>query len=136
MEFQDLVRSVCKRPGMYVPSPYFSSVCAYICGFDQARDGGPLAGFHEWLVVRADGGDNLHWVGLVELILQPGADRTGPLTAEQEASCLKGMADLFEEFFGFRQEHGITKIHHHYARWLLRKRWYTGSLRTKRGSPL
>jgi hypothetical protein len=42
---------------------------------------------------------------------------------------LKGLADLFEEFYGFRQEHGITKIHYDYARWLLRKRWYTGSLR-------
>jgi hypothetical protein len=38
------------------------------------------------------------------------------------------MSHLFEEFLRFREEHGITKIHYDYARWLLRKRWYTGPL--------
>ena len=132
VEFPDLICHLCKRPGMYVRSAYFSSVCAYINGYDEARDGGPLAGFREWLIVRADGGNNLTWDGLVMLLVMPDADQTGPLAADQETRLLQGMAGLFEEFFGFRQEHGITKIHHDYARWLLRKRWYTGSLRKKR----
>jgi hypothetical protein len=131
MELPELVRQLCQRPSMWALSPHFSSVCAYIRGYDHARDGGPLAGFREWLVVRVDGVNNLGWQGLVMDHLMPYFDvRTSPLTAEQESSCLQGLADLFEEFYGFRQEHGITKIHYDYARWLIRKRWYGRSGRS------
>jgi hypothetical protein len=116
---------------MWVVPSSFSSVCAFISGFDHARDGGPLAGVREWLIVRADGGNNLVWEGLVRLLLLPVSDSTKELTTDQEANCLQGMASLFDEFFRFRTEQGITKVHHDYARWLLRKRWYTGPLRKK-----
>jgi hypothetical protein len=132
MEFPELIPLLCTRTSMWVQPPCFSSVFAFIDGYDYARDGGPLAGFREWLIVRADRGDNLHWSGLVMLLCIPDADWAGPFTAEQEASCLQGMAGLFDEFFGFRQEHGITKIHHDHAQWLLGKRWNTRSPRKKR----
>jgi hypothetical protein len=132
MEFTELVSRLCLRPGLWVLPPYFSTVCAFIRGYDHARDGGPLAGFREWLVVRADRGDNLTWEGLVKILILPGHDLTEPLTADREESCLKALASLFEEFFRFREEQGITRVHYDYARWLLRKRWYMGPLRKKR----
>jgi hypothetical protein len=135
MELPELVRQLCQRPGMWVLPPHFSSVCAYIRGYDHARDGGPLTGFREWLVVRANRGDNLIWEGLVMLLLMPHVHVDDRLTAEQDARCLKGLEDLWGEFFGFRQKHGITKIQYDYAQWLLRKSWYTGSLRNKREDP-
>jgi hypothetical protein len=133
MDFAELVGTLCKRPGMWVCQPYFSSVCAYIRGYNHARDGGPLAGFREWLIVRTNGGNNLPWEVLVRLIALPDSDLTGQLTTEQEASCLQGLASLLEEYLRFREENGITKVHYDYARWLLRRPWYSGPLRKKPG---
>jgi hypothetical protein len=133
MEFPELVRHMCQRPSMWVRSPDFSSVCAYISGFDQARDGGPLDGFREWLIVRLGGGNNLTWDGLVEMAIRPEADSNESPTEDQEASRLKAMAELFDEFFRSRdEEDGIAKFHYEYARWLLSQEWYTGPLRKKR----
>jgi hypothetical protein len=132
MEFPELVRHMCQRPSMWVRPPGFSSVCAYISGFDHARDGGPLDGFREWLVVRLRDGDNMTWDGLVEMAIRPEADPIESATDDQDASRLKAMAVLFDEFFRFRDEEGVTKIHYEYARWLIRKRRFTGTPRKKR----
>jgi len=132
MEFPELVRQLCQRPSMWVVPPHFSSVCAYISGFDHARDGGPLDGFREWLIVRLGSGNNLTWDGLVEMAIRPEADPIESPTEDQEASRIQAMAVLFDEFFRIRDEEGVTKIHYEYARWLLRTKWYTGPLRKKR----
>jgi hypothetical protein len=63
-EFEEVVRRLCARPGMYVVPPTFGSVCAYLSGFNAARGEGPLVGFREWLIVRSNGGNNLTWDGL------------------------------------------------------------------------
>jgi hypothetical protein len=118
---------------MWVRPPDFSTVCAYISGFDHARDGGPLDGFREWLIVRLGGGNNLSWDGLVEMAIRPEADPIESPREDQEASRLQAMAVLFDEFFRFRDEdEGIARIHYEYARWLLRQKWYTGPLRKKK----
>jgi hypothetical protein len=130
MEFAELVQNICKRPGMWVRKPYLPCIWAFLSGYDAARDGGPLAGFREWLIVRANGGTNYNWDGVVQLLLLPPGADTGQLTAEQEKACLEGMASLIEEYLRFRDENGITKVHQDYSRWLLRKRWYSGPLRS------
>jgi hypothetical protein len=40
--FDELFRGVCARPSMYVQPATFATVCAFIDGFDTARNGGPL----------------------------------------------------------------------------------------------
>ena len=102
----DQLRHICERPGMYVQRPHFRSVCAYVQGWDDARGRGPLQGFREWLVVRSGGPNALVWSALVEFILMPGVDMAAP-TDEQERACLRGLADLFEEFAGYRPAVGL-----------------------------
>ena len=133
MELTELVCQLCKRPGMWVERPYFPSVCAFINGYDEARDGGPLLGFREWLIVQQNGGNNLTWPALLRLSLLPEEETVAVLSAEQELLCLDGMASLIGEFSQYRLKSGIVTILHDYARWLLSQRWYEGPLRRTPG---
>ncbi|MDR3619274.1 MAG: hypothetical protein P4L85_07985 [Paludisphaera borealis] len=59
-QFEQLVDDLCQRPGMFVFPPSFGAVCAYLDGFDVARNHGPLIGLQQWLVVRARACYELH----------------------------------------------------------------------------
>lgn len=133
MELPELIQDIGLRPGLYVIGPYFSAVCAFITGYNHARDGGPLAGWREWLIVRFGGGNNLLWEKLVEILIEAEAAPADPPAADPDATRLRAMAALFAEFFRDREAMGVTKIHHDYAKWLLRQRWYDGPLRKERG---
>lgn len=125
-QFEDLVATICRHPAMYVSPATFAGVCAYLCGFDAARSGGPLMGLHQWLVVRANDGNNLAWPGLAHRLLS--ADVIDADLPEDEWE-IRALGRLLAEFFEFRRANGITKVFHDYARWLLRRSWYTGPLR-------
>ena len=114
---------------MYTGEQSYAAVCAFLGGFDLARDGGPLSGFREWLIVRARGGDNLHWSGLVQHLVAPHA--SSPLSAELDRLCLEGLFPILSEFLAYRESVGLTKIHQEYAQWLLKRGWYNGPLRRK-----
>jgi hypothetical protein len=129
-QFEELVGSICVRPGMYVHPVSFGAVCAYLDGFDAARSGGPLMGLQPWLVVRANGGNNLHWTGLAQRQL-PALPGDGELTAEERS--IRALGRLLGEFFEYRRANGLTKVFRDYARWLLRRSWYTGPLRESSG---
>jgi hypothetical protein len=120
-ELERLIDALCKRPGMFVAEPSLSSVCAYIQGFDDSRWGGALVGFHQWLVVKHKGGNNVHWSGLVQSSLDV-------RTPENEA--IAAFGELLMDFIKYRRSHGLTKIFHEYAKWLLRQGWYRGPLRS------
>jgi hypothetical protein len=124
MPIQQLVDSVCKRPGMYVCPPTFDGVCAYLSGFDSARDGGPLQGLREWLVVRLRNGNNLHWTGLARMALR--------LEDTDSSEAIARLGLLLEEFFEYRQQHGVARIFCDYGQWLSKQSWYDGPLKTKR----
>src|SRR5690349_1967061 len=68
--FEEMIQNLCARPGMFVIPTSFATVCVYIQGFDDGRGGSPLLGFREWLVLRHKGGSNLHWSGLVQILLR------------------------------------------------------------------
>ena len=68
LDFAKMVAHLCAGPAMYVGRADFSAVVAYLEGFSAARGGGPLLGFREWLVVKANAGENIHWAGLVKLL--------------------------------------------------------------------
>jgi len=117
---------------MYVACESFAAVCAYLNGFDDGRDGGPLIGFKPWLVVRQDGGDNLAWVGLVMAeALESPRPEIEQLSAEQNRQCIEKLGEILAQFFADRSRRTVTAILHDYAKWLLRKKWYTGPLRSK-----
>lgn len=104
---------------MYFRGDSLEAAIAYISGYDAARDFGPLQGLREWLVVRGAIGDNQAWGGV--------AIPSSPLADTPAA-----VGELLCEFFRYRREVGVTKIHMDYARWLLRKRSYEGPLRTSK----
>ncbi len=133
-DFEDLVAQLCKRPGMFVGCGSFAAVCAYLHGFDVARDGGPLMAFHPWMVLRQDSGNNVGWDILVlsEAIgPMPGQD-IADLSSEQSRRCVQKLEGLLAEFFEDRRRRFVTGILHDYAKWLLRKKWYDGPLRRGR----
>jgi hypothetical protein len=127
--FRSMVAGLCARPGMYVGAATFSAVVAYIDGFNRARGDGPLLGFREWLVVRANAGNNLHWAGLLKRVMPPAdASDSGE---KQETYWIEAAGRLIAEYLAYRDANGITKVYYEYGRWLLRKRWYRGPLRKK-----
>jgi hypothetical protein len=126
--FGSMISHLCSQPAMYVGQPDFSAVVAYIDGFNTARGGAPLLGFREWLVVKAGTGNNLHWPGLVKLVVLP-PERKSEET--QDGFWIAAAGNLIAEYLAYRKANGITKVYYKYARWLLRKRWYCGPLRKR-----
>jgi hypothetical protein len=62
---RELFENVKKRTGMYFQQESYAVVAAFVMGYDEAYEGGLLAGFREWLVLRVGRGENLGWVALV-----------------------------------------------------------------------
>jgi hypothetical protein len=118
---------------MYVAPASVGGVVAYIDGFNAARGGGPLAGFREWLVVRVNGGNNLHWARLVSLLTSPHTVQDA--AAKQEVLWIQALGNVLAEYLRYRHDNGITKVYYDYGRWLLRHRWYLGPLRKKTEGP-
>lgn len=50
---------------MYVQEETYAVVSAFVLGYDEAYQGGLLAGFAEWLMVKLEKGSNLSWPVLV-----------------------------------------------------------------------
>ncbi len=115
------VQSICKRPEMYVGCVSYDAVSAYINGFDVARSHGPLMGFHQWLVVRANCGNNLAWPTLVRQLLPAGTE----LSDDQ---AIRELGELLSHFFAVRKSVGLTSLFHEYAKWLVSQSWYSGPI--------
>jgi len=128
MDFPELVRHLCAQPGMYVGTATLATVTAYLNGYDHARDGGPLCGFREWLIVRLNEGNNLAWPGLAPRLF-PTLDGWKDADHENETIKIGALGMVLDAFFAFRRERGLPKIFHAYGKWLLRRQWYTGPLR-------
>ncbi len=123
-QFEELVGRLCRHPSNFVNPDTFWAVCAYLDGFDAARSGGPLIGFHPWLVLRMGDGHSLHWPGLARRIVSPSP-------GESEDVHISRLGVLLAEFFEYRRTNGLTKVFRDYSKWLLRRSWYSGPLRDK-----
>jgi hypothetical protein len=129
-DFEALAANLCKRPGMYVGCETFAAVCAYLSGFDAARDNGPLGCFRAWMVLRRGYGHNTGWEWLVvdEAIGSlPGRD-LAEIKQEQDKLCVKKLGDLLGEFFEERRRRLQMSILSDYVKWLRRKRLYDSIL--------
>lgn len=124
-DFERLVQSICSRPGMYVMSEadLFTAVHSYLAGYDRGRGGAPLMGFQQWLVTRANGGNNVHWPGTHRRDLQPSSGHTS------DEQLVRALGELILDFLVARRRRGLTAIFRDYAEWLTRQEWYDGPLR-------
>jgi hypothetical protein len=118
-DFGRLVARICDRPALYVGEINFKLFVAYIDGFNQGRDGGPMLGFKEWLIVRRRyKGGSLYWSGMIEL--EAGGNPNSPSSPQQDldSRLISIAGGLLQEFLEFRIQHGIAKVFCDYAAWL------------------
>lgn len=104
-QHRSLFESVRSRTGMYFSQETYAVVAAFVFGYDAACEGGLLAGFREWLVVRLRTGSNLHWTALVLHAAFP--DAASPQEAASAGSAAERHAidtlfDLLAEFDAVR----------------------------------
>ena len=116
---------------MWLPSVTFDTVASFIDGADMASNGSFLAGFREWLIVKVDDGDNLHWTALILELAFPKArsPRKELEACEDHLPVIEIMFQLLDSFCQERQESGLRLIYLTYEKWLRKQSWY------KRGWP-
>ncbi len=121
VDYRELFSSVRRRPQLYGVPDTFRGLCAFVQGVDAGNEWQFLAGFREFLVVRADKGANLTWTGLVLHIAFPGNDHlaAGLLAdPEQEQHAADTLFQLLDEFLERRSRHGEpTKVFAEYLDW-------------------
>jgi hypothetical protein len=113
-----LVREVSERPGMHLPEESLDAYLAYLLGFDRALDGAPLNGLREWLIRRANSGNNLFWVAHVRKIT----------SHEHPSHAIRSAAALILEFLAYRERLGLAHVLGEYDEWLRRQEWYDQNL--------
>lgn len=105
MDYRALFSSVRRRPEMYGVQNSFPAVCAYLNGVDAGTEGKALAGFREYLVLRAGKGNNLVWEGLVRHIAFPGNDHLPSdylADPDRERHALETLFDVLDDFLATR----------------------------------
>ncbi|UUU31640.1 hypothetical protein JIX56_17940 [Streptomyces sp. CA-210063] len=87
---------------MYLFDDRFSTVVAFVVGFDTAQDGKPLRGFQEWVCERFIGGHSgQHWAFVIASSRVPSSggylsiDR---IPQELDSGLVVELVDLLEEF--------------------------------------
>ncbi|MGV9263272.1 hypothetical protein ACWDRR_01250 [Kitasatospora sp. NPDC003701] len=88
---------------MYVLDDRFSTVVAFIEGFNSALDGEPLTGFQDWASHRILGGPSpIHWSYLVASSRVPGIidakTRIDQIQADIEIYLIDDLLNLIETF--------------------------------------
>jgi hypothetical protein len=122
---QELVSTLRKHPNTLGVDGSFGQLAAFIGGVDEGQDRRFLTGFHEWLTVKLDYGENLGWPALVQHSAFSGR-KTPPLTAEEDAHAAKVLLQLLSDFLEARDRpDGMVKIYDAYAQWLRRQQWYS-----------
>ena len=103
---------------MYAPTDDLTTVCAYIDG--RASVDRSLIGFKEWLVVKADSGNNMHWSGLVSWL-------TNEAGIQEEKQKIAFLGELLTEFYQFGEStphDPLLVCYLRYYEWLKSKPWY------------
>jgi len=127
-EFEKMAADICRYPQMFVREATYDHVCQFILAFDAGRGGGgPLLGIHPWHVTQLDGGNNELWIGVLRRNL---ALDTTQSDLSKDLQEIQALGHLLQQFFEYRRTYGLTKIFYDYGKWLLRRQWYRGPLRT------
>jgi hypothetical protein len=110
---------------MWLTRVTFDTVTALIQGVDMASQGGMLAGFREWLVIRLDGGSNLVWTALVkEIACSTSANESVTSEALIEQNLINTTFRLLDEYWDDREKQGLRGIYLKHEQWLRKQEWY------------
>ena len=105
------------RPSMYVGKAGIFLVEAFLRGFDTAREGAVLDGFHQWLDMRlgylSACGPTVRLVG----IQCPEWSITDPVPSEFDETIRNQWLQLLDEFIAERTERGLPDILERYRLW-------------------
>ncbi|MEU5717472.1 hypothetical protein AB0G71_17105 [Streptomyces sp. NPDC020403] len=105
-KFFEGVRS---RPGVYGLNGSYNGAVMFLIGFDEARSGGLMRGFTEWLVVRKGECSSFGWQALVLEEALPdveswGWNKLNEATVEQEREAVELLLSLLLEFLTVRDD--------------------------------
>lgn len=116
-----------KRPGMFLTPICYDTAAAFVLGYDEGVQLGLLTGFREWLVLKADGGNNFAWPGLVRLLIERNGLGNSSDSRRDEAE-VEFLFAMIDEFLAERYEvDGLRRIFLKYDAWVRRQEWYTPS---------
>jgi hypothetical protein len=103
-EFHELLKTVCKRPGMYVEQWNFDRVALFLKGCDLAWDhlkpgekNTGFNGFRQWVAVRLDSCVRTDWSAIIA------NEDVGP-------DKIAALVQLYGEFVKDRQSRGLDSI--------------------------
>lgn len=118
------IESARKRPGMFFTPVSYDTAAAFILGYDEGVQCGFLIGFKEWLVLKADGGNNFAWPGLVRFLMEKRWLGQEPDSKRPEAEVEFLFASIDEFLAERHQDDGLRKIFAKYEVWIRRQSWY------------
>ena len=125
MSLPEVLANLRKRPGMYIRPATYDTAVAFVDGYDAAARRGLLVGFHEWLVVKLGGGNNLAWPALVSDLMQRTTAVKELKTPDDHKAAIEFLFATLEQFLDERDEwSGMRRIYVAYERWLRRQDWY------------
>ncbi|GGS30843.1 MULTISPECIES: hypothetical protein [Streptomyces] len=108
MNDKQFVEQVRDHPEMYGLGSTYHPTAALLLGFNQARSGGLLRGFHEWLAVREGELSSQHWMVRVLAQALPGFKFRGfdslRFEPEQERQAVDHLFSLILEFLEVRDD--------------------------------
>jgi hypothetical protein len=98
MELRDLCFQLRSRRRMYVLDDRFSTVVAFVCGYDAALDGVPLRGFQDHVAKAVLGQQsNLHWSYIIASTRVPDV-RIDQIPVDREGELTNELLDLLESY--------------------------------------
>ncbi|MFJ9624614.1 hypothetical protein [Streptomyces sp. NPDC101181] len=121
MTDKEIIERVRENQSAYGLNGTYHSTAMFIMGFNQARVGGLLRGFHEWLAVRKGELSSQHWVGRVLTQALPELEFQGfddlHLEPEQEQRAVDHLFSLVLEFLEVRDDPwALTSMYAQYHR--------------------
>jgi hypothetical protein len=138
MDYIQLFDNVKRYTGMHIGETY-GEASAFVYGCDAGNHYGLLHGFHEWLIVRLNGYNNLSWHALVLHVAFPNEtvqaeDILG--SKEKTRHAINTLFDLLTEFLHERDSpDGLMKIFERYFAWLRKQSWYVPASESGRQPP-
>ncbi|MFD3978986.1 hypothetical protein ACJBCE_29625 [Streptomyces sp. NBUL23] len=109
MSDRDFIENVRDRPGIYGLGGSYGDAVMFLIGFNEARSGGLLRGFTEWLVVRRGECISFGWQALVLDEALPhtegwGRGKLSNTDAQQEKQAVQLLLSLLHEFLTVRDD--------------------------------
>ena len=119
MSLPDTLEHFRNKTAMYVNPVNYSTVTAFVEGYNFGDDSRPLRGFREWLVMQVEVGHNFHWPKLVLCQAFPHNETPWkmPTTPEANAEAIDAMFRLLAEFFDVLNENGLQSILDSHVEW-------------------